>query len=257
MTELENKTLGEKIALTIMYDGTRFHGWQVQSNARSVQGALQDSLEAVLGFRPDVTGVSRTDAGVHANNYVCHILRDGVKIPPERLVAALNSHLRDSGIAIKGAVLKDADFHARYSCTAKEYIYKIWNERYMNPFLKERAMFYPMEIDIEKMRFAEREFVGTQDFRAFMTKGSKNEDNTVRTVKYFNVSKQDGLITISVCADGFLYNMVRIMVGTYIDLARCGASSGALSEIIDSCDRKYAGDTAPACGLYLNKIFYE
>ena len=256
MTELENRSSGEKIALTIMYDGTCFHGWQVQNNAKSVQGTLQNALETVLGFRPDVSGVSRTDSGVHANNYVCHILKDGVNIPCDRLTAALNSHLRDSGIAVKGAEIKEADFHARYSCVGKEYIYKIWNARYANPFYKDRAMFYPMEIDIEKMRFAENEFVGTHDFRSFMTKGSKNEDNTVRTVKYFNVKKEDELITISVCADGFLYNMVRIMVGTYIDLSRKGASEGAVREIIGACDRKYAGDTAPAQGLYLNKIFY-
>lgn len=257
MTQIENRASGEKIALTIMYDGTRFHGWQVQNNARSVQGSLQDSLEAVLGTRPDVTGVSRTDAGVHANNYVCHIAADGIKIPSERLVAALNSHLRDSGIAVKHAEIKASDFHARYSCSAKEYVYKIWNAKYMNPFLKDKAMFYPMEIDVQKMRFAEKEFVGTHDFRSFMTRGSKNEDNTVRTVKYFNVIKENELITISVCADGFLYNMVRIMVGTYIDLARQGADEGSVRKIIDSCDRKFAGDTAPACGLYLNKIFYE
>ncbi len=256
MTQEENRGFGEKIALNIMYDGTHFHGWQVQNNVRSVQGTLQDGLEKVLGFRPDVTGVSRTDAGVHANNYVCHILKENVNIPPERLTAALNAHLRDSGIAVKGAEIKDADFHARYSCTGKEYIYKIWNDRYANPFYKDKAMFYPMEIDIEKMRFAEKEFAGTHDFRSFMTKGSKNEDNTVRTVKYFSVDKQDGLIIISICADGFLYNMVRIMVGTYIDLSRRGASEGTLKDIIEKCDRKYAGDTAPASGLYLNKIFY-
>lgn len=256
MTELENRNSGEKIALTIMYDGTRFHGWQVQNNARSVQGTLQDGLEKVLGFRPDVSGVSRTDSGVHANNYVCHILKEGVNIPPERLCAALNFHLRDSGIAVKSAELREADFHARYSCKEKEYVYKIWNARYANPFLRDRAWFYPMEIDADKMRFAEQEFVGTHDFRAFMTKGSKNEDNTVRTVKYFNVKREDELITISVCADGFLYNMVRIMVGTYVDLARRGASEGAVREIINSCERKNAGDTAPAEGLYLNRIFY-
>ena len=256
MTIEENVNSGEKIALTIMYDGTYFHGWQVQNNAKSVQGTLQDALENVLGKRPDVSGVSRTDSGVHANNYVCHILKDGITIPTERLVAALNSHLRDSGIAVKKAELKDAGFHARYSCVGKEYIYKIWNARYANPFYKDKAMFYPMEIDIEKMRYAEKEFVGTHDFRSFMTKGSKNEDNTVRTVKYFNVNKEDELITISVCADGFLYNMVRIMVGTYVDLSRKGASVGAVREIIGACDRKYAGDTAPAQGLYLNKIFY-
>ena len=256
MTELENRSAGEKIALTIMYDGTRFHGWQVQNNARSVQGTLQDALENVLGFRPDVTGVSRTDAGVHANNYVCHIPKGSITLSPERLCAALTYHLRDSGIAVKNAQIKDADFHARYSCTAKEYVYKIWNARYMNPFLENRAMFYPCEIDIEKMRFCEREFVGTHDFCAFMTKGSKNENNSVRTVKYFNVTREDELVTVSVCADGFLYNMVRIMVGTYIDLARRGAPEGDLLRIIESKERKYAGDTAPACGLYLNKIFY-
>ena len=256
MTELENRNSGEKIAITIMYDGTLFHGWQVQNNAKSVQGSLQDGLERVLGFRPDVSGVSRTDAGVHANNYVCHIPSDGITVPVERLASALNFHLRDSGIAVKNAEMRDADFHARYSCRSKEYVYKIWNARYSNPFLCNRAWFYPTEIDVEKMRFAEKEFVGTHDFRAFMTKGSKNEDNTVRTVKYFNVKKEDELITISVCADGFLYNMVRIMVGTYVDLARKGASEGAVREIIESCERKYAGDTAPASGLYLNKIFY-
>ena len=255
MTQLENTNPG-RIALTITYDGSFFHGWQVQNNAKSVQGSLQDALESVVGFRPDVSGVSRTDSGVHANNYVCHISADGISIPAERLSAALNSRLRDSGIAVKSAQIKDADFHARYSCKKKEYVYKIWNAKYMNPFLKDRAMFYPIDIDIEKMRFAEREFVGTHDFRAFMTKGSKNEDNTVRTVEYFNVTRQDELVEISVCADGFLYNMVRIMVGTYIDLARRGASEGAVKEIIDSCDRKNAGDTAPAEGLYLNRIFY-
>ena len=254
MTELENRNSGEKIALTIMYDGSSFHGWQVQNNAKSVQGTLQDGLEKILGFRPDVSGVSRTDSGVHANNYVCHILKEGINIPCERLTAALGFHLRDSGIAVKGAEIKDADFHARYSCTGKEYVYKIWNARYANPFYKDRAWFYPIEIDIEKMRFAEKEFVGTHDFRAFMTKGSKNENNTVRTVEYFNVTREDELITISVCADGFLYNMVRIMVGTYVDLARRG--EGSVKKIIESCERKNAGDTAPAEGLYLNRIFY-
>lgn len=256
MTENENRRVGEKIALTIMYDGTLFHGWQVQNNAKTVQSTLQDALESVLSKRPDVSGCSRTDAGVHANNYVCHIPKDGISIPPERLVFALNSALRGKGIAVKKARVCDEDFHARYSCLGKEYIYKIWNAKYMNPFYRDRAMFCPFEIDIDKMRFAEREYIGKHDFRAFMTKGSKNEDNTTRTVKYFNVTRENELITISVCADGFLYNMVRIMVGTYLDLARKNPTPGEIARIIKSCDRKYAGDTVPACGLYLNKIFY-
>ncbi len=247
---------GGKLAISLMYDGSRFHGWQVQKNALSVQSTLQDAIEKVTGFRPDVSGCSRTDAGVHACDYVCHIGSDGISIKPEKLAKALNAHLRDSGIAVKGVAEKGVDFHARYSCQGKEYVYKIWNAPYMNPFLSGKAMFYPIPIDIEKMRYAETEYVGMHDFRSFMTKGSKNEDNTVRTVKYFNVERHDELIQISVCADGFLYNMVRIMVGTYIDLARRGECEGAVRRIIDACDRKYAGDTAPAEGLYLNRVFY-
>lgn len=256
MTQEEFYNTGEKIALEVMYDGTFFHGWQVQNNATSVQGTLCDALLSVTGKKVDVTGCSRTDAGVHANSYICHINKNDVNIAPERLCAAMNSYLKHSHIAVKGAWIKDADFHARYSCVGKEYVYKIWNARYVNPFYENRAMFLPFEIDIEKMRYAEAEFCGKHDFRSFMTKGSKNEDNTVRTVKYFNVKKQDELIEISVCADGFLYNMVRIMVGTYIDLARKGKPCGSVKEIIEAKDRGCAGDTAPASGLYLNKVFY-
>ncbi len=252
----ENMLLGEKIAISLMYDGGRFCGWQVQKNSRSVQEALQDALEKVLGFRPDVSGCSRTDSGVHANDYVCHILSDGVNIPADKLPMALNFHLRDSGIAIKSAKLMPPEFHARYSSLGKEYVYKIWNAQYRNPFYEGRAMFYPQYIDIEGLRFTEREFAGRHDFRAFMTKGSKNEDNTVRTVEYFKVEREGSLISIYTKADGFLYNMVRIMVGTYLDLARRNETEGSLKKIIQSCDRKNAGDTAAAEGLYLNKVFY-
>ena len=245
-----------KFAVNIMYDGSYFHGWQVQKNAVSVQGTLQDAVEAVTGLRPDISGCSRTDSGVHANNYVFHMDREGISLSPQKLAAALNFHLRGKNIAVKSVEEMDEDFHARYSCKGKEYVYKIWNAPYMSPFLQGKAMFYPIYIDIEKMRYAEREYIGKHDFRSFMTKGSKNEDNTVRTVEYFRAERENELITISVCADGFLYNMVRIMVGTYIDLARRGEGEGAISRIIDACDRKYAGDTAPAEGLYLNRILY-
>ncbi len=256
MTLEENRQTGEKIALTLMYDGSYFCGWQVQKNARSVQSTLQDALQTVLGYRPDVCGCSRTDSSVHANNYVCHILKDGVSMDCERLTMALNAHLRDSGLAVKSSCLRNADFHARYSCTSKEYIYKIWNEKYDNPFLKGKAMFYPRQIDMDSLSYVKQEFCGTHDFRSFMSKGSKNENNTVRTVKYFDVERCDGLITIKVCADGFLYNMVRIMVGTYLDLARKNAPAGSLTQIIEGKNRALAGDTAPAEGLYLNRIFY-
>ncbi len=253
---MDNCLSNEKIALNIMYDGSMFHGWQVQKNARTVQQTMQDALESCVGFRPDICGCSRTDSGVHANNYVCHIDSAGIKLPEQRLCAALNSYLRDSGIGVKSVMIKDKDFHARYSCKGKEYIYKVWNARYMNPFLKGRALFIPNTIDLEKMAFAEKEFCGKRDFRSFMTKGSKNEDNTVRTVQYFRVQRQGELVTFSVAADGFLYNMVRIMVGTYLDLALKGGKTGDIDSIIEAKDRAFAGDTAPAHGLYLNEIFY-
>ena len=246
----------DNIAIKIMYDGSRFHGWQVQKNARSVQSAMQDALEACLGFRPDVCGCSRTDAGVHANSYVCHISSEKVCIPAEKLPDALNSRLRGSGIAVCGARNVGSSFHARYSCIGKEYIYKIWNAPYVNPFLEGKAMFYPMKTDFERFSYLCSEFCGTNDYRAFMSKGSKNEENTVRTVTDFNVARDGNLVTVSVSADGFLYNMVRIMVGTYLEAIRKNATRGYVRDVIEVRARKNAGDTAPAHGLYLNRVFY-
>lgn len=245
-----------KYALNIMYDGAKYCGWQVQKNAPSVQQKIQDALENLLGFRPDVSGVSRTDSGVHANNYVCHISADGIKIPPERLSSALNARLHGSGISAKNAYFVGDDFHARYSCIKKEYVYKIWNAPYSNPFLEGRAWFFPYRIDETALSFVGDELCGTHDFTAFMSKGSKITDDTVRTVEYFNISRSGGLVTVSVCADGFLYNMVRIMVGTLVSASQGHIGKGGISKIIESRNRSNAGDTAPACGLYLNSIFY-
>lgn len=246
----------KKIALTLMYDGAKFHGWQVQSNAKSVQSTVQDALQMCLGFRPDVCGCSRTDSGVHANEYVCHISSEKVKVHVEKLPAALNFHLKGSGLAVKCAQEKPSDFHARYSCKGKEYIYKIWNAPFENPFLTGKALFYPSPLDVQLLEEICAQFCGTHDFRAFMSKGSKNENNTVRTVKYFTAEKQDNLIILRVCADGFLYNMVRIMVGTVIKCATSKEKT-TVKEIIDSLDREQAGDTMPSHALYLNKVFYE
>lgn len=246
-----------KIAFTIMYDGTYFHGWQVQKNAVTVQETLQNAFFKVLGFRPDVSGCSRTDSGVHANMYVCHTDAEGIRIPPDKLPKALNAQLPPS-VAVCSAELKDDSFHARYSCLGKEYVYKIWNAHYRNPFLDGKCMFVPRTFDIERAAFCEREFVGKHDFSSFMSQGAKSTvaENPVRTVKYFKVSREGNLVTVTVAADGFLYNMVRIMVGTYIDCAEGRLCEGDVASIIEKKDRSFAGDTAPACGLYLNKVFY-
>ena len=245
-----------KIALTITYNGSNFCGWQVQKNAVSVQQTMQDALEMTLGFRPDLCGCSRTDSGVHANNYVCHLSAENVGIEPERLARALNSRLHGTGIAVKSAEYKEPSFHARYSCVKKEYVYKIWNAPYENPFLCGLAWHFPYKINERELDFVGEEFAGTHDFTAFMSKGSKITDDTVRTVEYFKTVRSGDLVEIYVCADGFLYNMVRIMVGTFILASAGKIEKGGISAIINSKDRSEAGDTAPAHGLYLNRVFY-
>lgn len=244
-----------KIALTLMYDGKDFCGWQVQPNAYTVQQAVQDSLERVLGVRPDVSGCSRTDSGVHANMYVCHINAEGISLSPNALMRAVNANFKGR-ISCYGAEYKEKDFHARYSCIGKEYLYRIWNAGYRNPFLEDYSMYVPKHIPDDKLSFVGEEFSGTHDFAAFMSKGSKITEDTVRTVSYFRTERKGGLLEIYVRADGFLYNMVRIMVGTYLEAAKGNIGPGDVAKIIENRDRKYAGDTARAQGLFLNKVFY-
>lgn len=244
-----------KIALTLMYDGRDFCGWQVQKNAPSVQSAVQDALERVLGVRPDVSGCSRTDSGVHANMYVCHMDAKHVKMSPQALMRAFNANVKGR-LSCYAADYRDEDFHARYSCTGKEYVYKIWNAKYRNPFLEDYSMFVPYEIDDSELGFVGEEFAGEHDFRAFMSKGSKITDDTVRNVAYFRTERKNELLEIYVRANGFLYNMVRIMVGTYLEAARGNLKKGDISAILQGGDRKFAGDTAKAQGLFLNKVFY-
>ena len=245
-----------RLAVSLVYNGARYCGWQVQTNAISVQQRMQDALQELLGFRPDISGCSRTDAGVHANHYVFHMSADGIAVPPERLAAALNAHLHGTGIAVKRVTRVPGDFHARYSCLQKEYIYQIWNAPYLDPFYEGRAWFFPYALDTEALSFVGEEFCGTHDFTAFMSKGSKITEDTVRTVAYFHLSRAGALVKVSVCADGFLYNMVRIMVGTLAAAAAGKIGKGDVSRILLSRDRSLAGDTAPACGLYLNRVVY-
>ena len=250
------KTTAPRIAVNIMYDGTRYCGWQVQQNAVSVQQTVQDALEELLSFRPDISGCSRTDAGVHANQYVFHMSAENIRILPEKLPLALNARLHGSDIAVKSACLVPPDFHARYSCIQKEYIYKIWNAPYMSPFYEGHAWFFPYALDEKALGFVGEEFCGTHDFGGFMSKGSKIKEDTVRPVKYFDEAREDEIVTIRVFADGFLYNMLRIMVGTYALAAAGKLKKGDVARIISLRDRSLAGDTAPAHGLYLNKVVY-
>ena len=243
------------ILLSLCYDGSNYHGWQVQKNALSVQEVFQGALSRILSECVDIKGCSRTDAGVHANMY-CVSMKIDSAIPCERLKMALNRFLPQD-IAITHAMEVPIDFHARYSCTGKEYIYKIWNAQVRNPFLNGRAFHYWYPLDVEKLNLAAKNFLGTHDFTSFCTLDSRNPENLVRTVKEFVVEKKDNLVTMRVTADGFLYNMVRIMVGTLLRVAMGKLEPDDVSEIILAKDRAKAGPTAVPHGLYLNKVFYD
>lgn len=238
-------------AVTLAFDGTAYCGWQVQNNAVSIQQTVQDAAEKVFGVRAPVTGCSRTDSGVHAREYVC-VISDVKEIKTDAVPLALNACLPSDISALKARAVPD-DFHPRYDCIQKEYEYVIWNSNIKNVF-DNRVWHLPRPLDAEKMAVLAQSFVGKKDFCSYMSAGSKITD-TVRTVKYMNVTRDGDYIRINVAADGFLYNMVRIMTGTLVEAAY-GKKCTDICGITDAKDRSKAGMTAPACGLFLNKLVY-
>ena len=241
----------------IKYIGTDFHGFQVQPQKRTVQGELCSALREATGYPCKVTGCSRTDAGVHANEFCITVECENATIPAEKLPVAV-ARFMPNDLSLYYAEEATADFHPRYDVISKEYLYRIRNERVYDPFHFGRAWFLPKPIDekhISKMQAAADMLVGKNDFSAFMSPGSDVTD-TVRNVFYIKVSKTDTEIDIRICADGFLYNMVRIIVGTLIEVAYDRMSPEDVFNVLKSKDRKNAGMTAPPEGLYLNKVSY-
>lgn len=241
--------------LTIKYDGSNYCGWQVQPNGVSVQAVVGDALAAVFGGeRCAVTGCSRTDAGVHANMFCLHFDSDSV-IENNKLVLAVNAHLPNDIAAIYCQNVPD-DFHARYSAKAKNYIYKIHNSGVRDPFLYKYSLTVNKHIDESVLDNACKAFLGTHDFSGFCSAGSSVTD-TVRTVYECSVKRCGDEVLFSITADGFLYNMVRIIVGTLLDIVYGKINADDLPDIIKSTDRNRAGATAKPHGLYLNKVFYN
>ncbi len=243
------------LLLTIAYRGNRLHGWQIQENALTVQEVFQNALFEIIHERPDIKGCSRTDSGVHANMY-CVSMKIAHPITNDHLMLAMNRYLPDDVAVLKVEDVAD-DFHARYSCKGKEYVYKVWNSRVRNPFLQDMALHYRYDMDVDMLNREAQAFVGAHDFSSFCTLDKREKGDFVRTVKYFSVAREGELVTFTVAADGFLYNMVRIMVGTLLAVNQGRIPQGELARIIREENRKAAGPTAPACGLYLNKVFYE
>ena len=251
-----------KLFLRISFIGTAYCGYQVQPNAVSIQQKLCEATKLLFGVECDVCGCSRTDSGVHANDFCVSVTERkknylDTNIELGSIVRAMNTYLPED-IAVKTAEWRADDFHPRYSVKYKEYVYKIYNGEVRSPFMSGRSYFYPKLIDvdtIEKMNIAAQLFVGYHDFKSFMAAGSKITD-TKRNIIESKVFRDGDLITFSVTADGFLYNMVRIMAGTLIEVAEGKIDCNEISDIIHSLERSRAGCTLPACGLYLNKVVY-
>ncbi len=240
--------------ICISYDGTEFCGYQIQDNGRTVGGVMLKALQRVFGTVSNMAGCSRTDSGVHALNYFISFKADS-NMNPETVVKAVNANLPDD-VAVKSCREVPEDFHARYSVVSKEYEYRMYTSDVRSPFLRNHALFLRYPLDVKLLNEAAKSFVGTHDFRSFMASGSKITD-TVRTVYKAEVSeKENGLVTFNISADGFLYNMVRIAVGTLLEVQQGKIKPDEIIKIIAAKDRSMAGFTAPPQGLYLKEINY-
>lgn len=243
----------KRLLLTVSYDGTAYHGWQVQPNGITVQEVIQNALFEILQKKTSVTGCSRTDAGVHAKEFCFHIDCDS-EIPTTAFTRGLSSRLPED-ISVIDCVEVCDDFHARYSAKGKTYAYYILNSAKKDPFLSRYSWRIEQPLDIDKMNEFCKNIVGTHDFYAFSSSGRTVED-TVRTITECYVEKQGDMVVLKVSANGFLYNMVRIIVGTAVAVSQGKINPNDFPEILKEKMRDCAGMTAPAKGLFLEKVIY-
>lgn len=262
----------KNILLTIEYDGTEFAGWQRQPKQRTAQGVLEKALCEVCRTEVKVNGTSRTDAGVHAYGQRANFKAE-LGIPIENLKYATNNCLSKEVDIIGGigdmriTQVEEVplDFHARFDAKAKTYLYKIRNAKEADVFDKNFCYQITRPLNLKAMQMAAQEIVGTHDFKSFQAQGGKLIDDTVRTVMNLQIYQDileehpdftDQILTIEITGDGFLYNMVRIIVGTLVDVGTGKISHKKMGEIIESKERQRAGHTAPPQGLYLNEVYY-
>jgi len=241
------------IALTLMYDGTLYHGWQVQKREVTVAETLEKALAHIVNHPVKLVGAGRTDAGVHAEIYVANF-RTTSTIPCDRLPLAVNTRL-PGDIVVTNAMEVPMEFNAIGSCIKKEYTYRIYNSRIRNAFLVNRVWFYPKKLDETVMQRAASHFVGTHDFASVRSVGTETK-TTVRTVHYFDITRDGDMISCRVCADGFLYNMVRAMVGTCVYASEGKIHPDDIPALLEGRNRTDAGPTAPPQGLYMTNLWY-
>lgn len=240
--------------LTLCYDGTRWKGWQKQGNTdNTIQGKLESLLSRLLDQPVEVAGSGRTDAGTHAKGQVASF-RAKTSLSTEEILAGLRQYLPSDIGAVR---LEEAGprFHARLSCVGKTYVYRIWRSREPNVFQRNYLYFYPEELDVGAMRQAADRLCGTHDYRAFCSL-KKFKKSTVRTVESITVEELGPELRLTFSGDGFLYHMVRILVGTLLAVGRGELAPEEMEAILASQDRQRAGETVPACGLCLEEVRY-
>lgn len=242
-----------RIKITIEYDGSQYSGWQKQPEQKTIQGEIEDAILKTIGQQVEVFGSGRTDAGVHAYNQTAHFDLN-VPVPISKLKDILNGAL-PLDISIKEAVEVDSDFHARFSIKKKCYLYKIYNGQDKCAFLARRMAHIKKYLDIELMQEAGNLLVGKHDFHGFCSANTCATD-FVREIFDIDVRREDDYVLISVCGSGFLYNMVRIITGTLVDYALGKITLNDIKSALETGDRTNAGQTMPACGLYLKETFY-
>ena len=242
------------IKLTIEYDGKDFNGWQKQPNKLNIQGELEKVIGEITGEEIDLIGSGRTDAGVHALGQVANF-KTNSKMPVEKFPIAINSKIKKS-IVIKKAEEVEDDFHSRYHCKRKTYRYIIDNNETPSAIYRHLLYYFPQKLDVEDMTKAAKYFEGEHDFKAFKASGTSSK-SSVRTIYEANIFEENGRIIIELTGNGFLYNMVRIIAGTLLEVGLGKIKPEEIPDIIKEGKREKAGKTLPPQGLYLVKVQYE
>ncbi|MCI8917586.1 MAG: tRNA pseudouridine(38-40) synthase TruA [Eubacterium sp.] len=243
----------KRIKLVVAYDGTSYHGWQIQPTGITIEGVLNQALTELLGAPVSVIGASRTDSGVHSLGNVAVFDTDS-RIPAEKISYALNQRLPED-IVVQDSCEVPPDFHPRHCDSRKTYEYKILNRTFPMPLHRYDTYFTYRKLDVEKMQHAARALIGEHDFKSFCSIHAQVE-TTVRTIYQLSVQRDGDLIKIRVTGSGFLYHMVRILAGTLLQVGMGEREPEEMAEILAACDRTAAGPTAPACGLTMIGIEY-
>ena len=242
------------IKLTIEYDGKEFNGWQKQPNKLNIQGTIEKALEEITGETIELNASGRTDAGVHAYGQVANF-KTNSSLPVEKFAIAVNSKIKKS-MVIKKAEEVDDSLHARYNCKEKTYRYVINNSEYGTAIYRNLECYIPQKLNVSDMQKAIKHFIGEHDFKAFKSSGTSSK-SSVRTIYNAVIKQEDDKIIIELTGNGFLYNMVRIISGTLVDVGLGKIKPEEIPEIIESKDRQRAGKTLPPQGLYLLEVKYE